>query len=125
MGIYPGNVQYEYDTTRDCNSPIMHVTWDTGYGEVVVQTWVQICEIRDRRTCFCCSCGDREGSDVACRNHGFAAKRPCEKHETPGQPWGEEMCDCLDEGFLKGFHALGCLMGKMPQSVEKTLSEHR
>lgn len=40
-----------------------------------------------RTDCFCCSCGDREGSDVACRNHGFAAKRPCEAHGTPGSPW--------------------------------------
>jgi len=44
-----------------------------------------------RTDCFCCSCGDREGSDSACRNHGFAAKRPCELHAMPGSTWDEEM----------------------------------
>jgi hypothetical protein len=112
--------QYEYDTTRD--GPVMHISWDNGYGEVVVQTWVQINEIRDRQTCFCCSCGDREGSDIACRNHGFAASRPCEKHGTEGTAWGEEMCDCLIGGETPESHDANCAMGKMPKSVEEYLS---
>lgn len=40
-----------------------------------------------RDNCFCCSCGDNEGSDSACRNHGHAGTRPCELHNMPGSPW--------------------------------------
>lgn len=40
-----------------------------------------------RTNCFCCSCGDREGSDAACRNHGYYGVRPCEKHGMPGYAW--------------------------------------
>lgn len=111
MGIYPGQPWYAYDTTHD--GPIMHKVWDTGYGEVVVETWVKICELRDRRNCFCCSCRDQEGSDPACRNHGWAARRPCERHNMPGQAWGEEICFCAAE------HKPNCLEGKMPDSVER------
>jgi hypothetical protein len=53
---------------------------------VVAHEWVE-----ERSNCFCCSCGDREGSDPACRNHGFAATRPCETHNMPGSEWDEEM----------------------------------
>jgi hypothetical protein len=44
----------------------------------------------ERTDCFCCSCGDREGSDPACRNHGWAAKRPCDVHNLPGSEWDDE-----------------------------------
>ncbi|MGC0143179.1 hypothetical protein [Pseudactinotalea sp. Z1732] len=52
---------------------------------VVAQPWVE-----ERTDCFCCSCdnteyGTRVGSDPHCRNHGFAAERPCETHNMPGQ----------------------------------------
>jgi hypothetical protein len=56
-----------------------------------------------RTNCFCCSRGDRDGSDPACRNHGFAAKRPCEAHGMPGSTWEE-----LD----------GSDSGEMPASVQ-------
>ncbi len=59
----------------------------------------------ERTDCYCCSCeGDRPGSDAACRNHGWAAQRPCEKHNLPGQPWDEDAGPELD--------------GKIPDSVQ-------
>lgn len=61
-----------------------------------------------RTDCFCCSCGDY-GSDPACRNHGFAAERPCEKHGTSGSVW-DDMFN--DDGTL---HATS---GTMPESVQ-------
>jgi hypothetical protein len=47
-------------------------------------TMVQETVVRD--DCFCCSCGEREGSDASCRNHGngLAGERPCEVHKMPG-----------------------------------------
>jgi len=47
---------------------------------VTATPWVE-CE---RTTCYCCSCGEREGSDPYCRNHGFAGERRCEKHRMRG-----------------------------------------
>lgn len=57
-------------------------------------------ETVERSDCFCCSCGDREGSDMACRNHGngLAGERPCETHNMPGSTDDE---------------------GKIPDSVQK------
>jgi hypothetical protein len=50
--------------------------------QVIATEWTEI-----RTDCFCCSCGEREGDDGACRNHGGYGQRPCEKHNMPGQPW--------------------------------------
>ena len=66
-------------------------------------TFVEVAIEEIRTNCFCCSCGDREGSDPACRNHGFAAERPCELHGMPGSPWGDEVPE---------------LEGQMPKSVQ-------
>lgn len=61
--------------------------------------------VKERTDCFCCSCDeDRPGSDPACRNHGWAAERPCETHSMPGSPWDENAGD---------------LDGKMPASVQQ------
>lgn len=64
----------------------------------------------ERTNCYCCSCDDTgDGfiqNDAACRNHGFAAKRPCELHNMPGQPWGDELGEDHPE------------YGKMPESVQ-------
>jgi hypothetical protein len=66
------------------------VTIEAIYERTVIETpWVEV----QRITCYCCSCGDREGSDPACRNHGFAAVRPCEEHGTPGSVWDADMGD--------------------------------
>ncbi|AYN57321.1 hypothetical protein PBI_BRIDGETTE_55 [Arthrobacter phage Bridgette] len=104
MGIYPeyrkANVQYtgggglswtEYRETpglveeRECTA--------TGWT------------VKERTNCYCCSCPNEQTcADPACRNHGWAATRPCETHNMPGQPWGEEA---------------GELEGKMPATVQQ------
>lgn len=62
----------------------------------------------ERTNCFCCSCNHYgDGlitTDAACRNHGFAAHRPCEEHGMPGEPW--EDFGTPDDG-------------KMPESVQQ------
>lgn len=91
MGIYP------HKTTKD------HVRHEDGS-----ETWTEVLDpmdgsIRTRKitaeaplivweNCFCCSCGDREGSDHACRNHGSGhGERPCDEHGTKGSEWTEEV----------------------------------
>ena len=100
MGIYE---RYSKGTvTTDPETGLQ--TW-TEYQEwpgyknsrTVTATRWEECE---RTDCYCCSCGEREGSDAACRNHGFAATRPCEKHNLPGQPWGEELVGSPWEGTM-------------------------
>lgn len=59
--------------------------------------------VEERTDCFCCSCG--EGSDPACRNHGFAAQRPCDIHNLPGSEW--------DDFGIEG----DTLVGTMPEPV--------
>lgn len=69
-------------------------------GVTTARRYKLVDEVVERSDCFCCSCGDREGSDMACRNHGhgLAGERPCEVHNMPGKP---------DED------------GVMPESVQK------
>jgi len=62
-----------------------------------------------RTNCFCCSCGDFT-SDPACRNHGFAAKRPCETHNMPGSVWDELP---NEDGSIPDW------CGTMPESVQE------
>jgi hypothetical protein len=58
--------------------------------------------------CFCCSCNHEPfRNDPACRNHGFAAKRPCEVHNMPGQPWEYDKS------------------GKIPESVQETIRKYQ
>lgn len=76
---------------------------------VTATPWV----LAERTDCYCCSCDDeRPGSDPACRNHGFAAQRPCESHNLPGQPWGDELAGSE-------------LEGKMPLSVQQYRAGNR
>jgi len=105
MGIYANYTKS--DITTDPETGLQ--TW-TEYQEwpgyknsrtVTATKW----ELAERTDCYCCSCGVREGSDAACRNHGFAAERPCETHNMPGKPWGAEL-----EGTP--------LEGTMPASVQ-------
>lgn len=83
MGIYPDE---KYETQP--NGVLLHRSSTPGLERVAV--YVQIAYIENRTNCYCCSCPE-DGSDPACRNHGFAAVRPCEDHDMPGQPWGDEM----------------------------------
>lgn len=55
--------------------------------------------------CYCCSCRPDGAADAACRGHGFAARRPCEFHGTPGVPWDDTMGDDM--------------LGTMPGSVQE------
>jgi hypothetical protein len=57
------------------------------YRKVYAGPWVE----GERTDCFCCSCCEHH-SDPFCRNHGWAGRRPCERHGTPGQ--------ADDEGFM-------------------------
>lgn len=79
MGIYP-NVAY----TRRGDE--LTVVTDTP-GLKVVETFVLAGKTETRDDCYCCSCGEREGSDPFCRNHGFAGKRKCETHCMPGDDY--------------------------------------
>ncbi len=77
---------------------------------VVAHEWTE-----ERTECFCCSCGDREGSDAACRNHGFAAKRPCERHNMPGSEW--------EDFGIEGDTSVGT-MPESVQAVRRYAEEH-
>jgi hypothetical protein len=69
---------------------------------VTASPWVE-----ERSDCFCCSCNEHySSSDPACRNHGFAAKRPCETHNLPGSEW--------DDFGIEG----DTEVGTMPESVQ-------
>ncbi len=104
MGIYP---EYRKDKVQYTAGGL---TW-TEYREtpglveertVTATSW----SVKERTDCFCCSCDDeRPGSDPACRNHGWAAQRPCQTHNLPGQTWGDEAGPALD--------------GVMPLSVQE------
>lgn len=60
-------------------------------GIKTITVWEPTLVIEDRTDCFCCSCGDREGSDSDCRNHGWDGRRPCDEHGMPGQ-YDEDRC---------------------------------
>lgn len=90
MGIYEtyskGPVTFDHQT--GVSTWTEYQEWP-GYknSRTVTATRWEECE---RTNCYCCSCcDDRQGSDAACRNHGWAAQRPCEKHKLPGQPWDD------------------------------------
>lgn len=84
MGIYPTDT---FDKIPGSDWLVRTENWFDG---TIKTTYYEPVLMIDVRTdCFCCSCGDREGSDPACRNHGWAAKRPCEVHEMPGTVWDD------------------------------------
>jgi hypothetical protein len=95
MGIYPAE-----KFTRE--GDLLYRRYNDFSGLITTEVFQLVVVHEFRDTCFCCSCGDREGSDPACRNHGFAATRPCEDHGTPGSVWdamtapGEEVPDWHD-----------------------------
>jgi hypothetical protein len=60
-------------------------------GLEIIETFERVSVVENRTDCFCCTCGDRAGSDPACRNHGYAGRRPCDIHNLPGQEWDDEM----------------------------------
>lgn len=85
MGIYPTD-----EFKSKWGSDLITRTENWFDGKVKTTYYMPILVIEERTNCFCCSCGDREGSDPACRNHGFAATRPCEEHDMPGSVWDDD-----------------------------------
>ena len=61
--------------------------------------------VEKRTDCFCCSCSEDEwghiSPDVACRNHGFAGKRPCRAHNMPGSEYDPEMGGGMPDSVQK------------------------
>lgn len=110
MGIYP-----EYRKANVQHVGAGALTW-TEYRETPGLVEERECTatgwtVKERTDCYCCSCGDHPGSDAACRNHGFAAQRPCDEHNLPGQPWD-------DNGSPSW-------AGKMPVSVQQYRNGNR
>jgi hypothetical protein len=84
-GIYPNVTVKDERRWPDGTRTWTEVTTTPGVTEE--RYVVASAPVVKRTDCFCCTCGDREGSDFACRNHGYYAQRPCERHGMPGQPW--------------------------------------
>jgi len=90
MGIYPERSTTGYERLDDGQERWTEIERTPGLNRrrtVVAQPWVD-----ERTDCYCCSCGELEGSDAHCRNHGFDGRRPCELHQMPGQ-------ECHPEDF--------------------------
>ena len=94
MGIYPRTTRSDAKRNPD-GTETWTETW-TDYAVERTRTVTAAPWVERRITCYCCTCGEA-GSDPYCRNHGFAAERPCEEHGMPGLA-GEE--------------------GEMPESVQ-------
>jgi hypothetical protein len=78
VGIYP-----TVTTSRPGNRT--YTTAVETPGLKVTYVYELICVVEERTDCFCCSCSDEESTnDPYCRNHGWAAKRPCDIHDMPG-----------------------------------------
>lgn len=85
MGVYE-NYTYGPVTKNDDGTETLqefqHWPGHTNVRTITRTAWT----LHERTDCYCCSCGHREGSDPYCRNHGFAAERPCEVHKMAGVP---------------------------------------
>lgn len=82
MGLYPQDYY-----KRNADSGLLIHTRDGMDGLVTTTYYQPILVIEERTNCFCCTCSGQEGDDPACRNHGWAATRPCDIHGMPGSPW--------------------------------------
>lgn len=131
MGIYPDKTWRSTTSHRqpsllpDEDRVPKQVATYTYHVPGLTQTFVYelVAVIEERTNCYCCTCPD-DGlqTDPACRNHGWAATRPCEEHDMPGQPWGDEMCTDACRGTR---HAVGCRTGTMPNSVQVVRQRRR
>ncbi len=107
MGIYPDE---KWTKRLDGTAhPPVEYTWESGGLKRTVY-YRAVLVIEDRTNCYCCSCPSDGAMDLACRNHGFAAVRPCENHSMPGIPYDGEM-----EGSA----------GQMPRSVQAQNAHNR
>jgi hypothetical protein len=111
MGIYPHEEWAKGSVVKPDGSQVETVVnyYDTMTGLTRIRVFECITEFSVRTNCYCCSCGEREGSDPACRNHGWAATRPCERHGMPGQEWDD---------------TLETAAGRMPESVQAYRRKH-
>lgn len=105
MGIYPSVWFFDEESGHVISAEMasrkekfIMVRKEPGLTTKLHFTRETVLETRD--DCFCCSCGDQEGSDRSCRNHGndLVGRRPCEVHNMPGSADDE---------------------GRMPDSVQK------
>ena len=96
MGVYESYTKSrpvrDPETGLDTWTEFQHWPGYVNSRQVTATPWVE----HERTTCFCCSCGDRENSDVYCRNHGFVGERRCDVHHMPGT--GKGSADYLGEG---------------------------
>lgn len=124
MGIYADERWEPFNNHRS----VTYYRETPGLKEILV--YELVLKVEEWEDCFCCSCGDRDGPDAACRNHGFAGRRPCDRHQMPGEPWDVEMCDCVSRRVETPSCIQmvlehdpdknpACLMGKMPSSVQE------
>lgn len=89
MGIYPNRRTEDHQPSSFGGESWVEVETEPG---IVRKRYVYAHQWVEKRTdCYCCSCGDEAGLDPACRNHGFAAKRPCEVHGMPGSLWDDDL----------------------------------
>lgn len=110
MGLYP-----ERDIVRTSTPEGTFLTVTrTEPGLVTTERFVLASTMVERDNCFCCSCDENDLggliADPACRNHGFAATRPCEVHGMPGSVWDDLP---NDDGTLPEW------CGTMPESVQE------
>lgn len=123
MGIYPDEKFWSVFNRRSRTWKGMFKKADDPAAQICFEEWSEpglkrfkvyelICVFEERTDCYCCSCGDG-GHDAACRNHGWAGRRPCELHNMPGEKYGDEYCT----GACNSGHAEGCPFGTMPSPV--------
>lgn len=82
MGVYPQRHIESIETTSNGAQSWVEIEKEPGIvrrRHVYATSWQTF-----RVDCYCCSCPDWGGPDPYCRNHGFAAERPCEVHNMPG-----------------------------------------
>lgn len=84
MGIYPDESFEKGSAVRNGEQIETVVAYYHVPGFTRVRVFEKVAEFEFRDDCFCCSCGERVGSDPHCRNHGFAGRRPCQVHGMPG-----------------------------------------
>lgn len=112
MGIYP-ETKITERVRNDDGTETWLETYNNFDGAIRTRRVTAEAYTETRTDCFCCSCGESEyGSligDAACRNHGFAAKRPCDIHNLPGSEWDPEFG----------------VEGKMPEPVTVARAAHR
>jgi len=118
MGIYPGVEFFDKDGRPVQPEALAHLDQfrivTTEPGLVTTSFFKRYGAVEDRTDCFCCSCMEDDYghlyTDAACRNHGFAARRPCDIHNLPGQSW--------DDTFPEG-------EGEMPTTVLQARAGNR